>query len=232
MDPLLSPSLLEYLQGVPDPRHARGKQFEWLALLTIICAALVSGQKTVRAVAHWATLHAQELLTSLALRRIPSVATLYRALRRVDLAALEHQIASYGQAVAEADPAGGRMIGPTGEVWYGQAVDGKTLRGASAHGETVAGVSLVRHGSGVVVAEVPVPPQTNEIPVVQGLLAGQDLTGTVTTLDALHTRRDTARVILRQGGDYVMFVKRNQPELWQAIDLLFHVGACCCPGGK
>ena len=36
-------TLTEALQPVPDPRHARGKRYSWLFLLTLIAAALASG---------------------------------------------------------------------------------------------------------------------------------------------------------------------------------------------
>ena len=53
------------------------------------------------------------------------------------------------------------------------------------------------------------------------LLAGRDLTGTVTTMDALLTQRQIAEQILAQNGDYLMGVKGNQPSLHEAIELLF-----------
>jgi hypothetical protein len=40
-------TLMTQLEDVPDPRHARGKQYEWRVLLAILAAALLSGQKTV-----------------------------------------------------------------------------------------------------------------------------------------------------------------------------------------
>jgi len=55
-------TLTETLKSVPDPHHARGKRYPWLLLLTLIAAALASGQKTVHAIADWVKLHADELL--------------------------------------------------------------------------------------------------------------------------------------------------------------------------
>jgi predicted transposase YbfD/YdcC len=48
-----------------------------------------------------------------------------------------------------------------------------------------------------------------------------DLVGRVVTLDALHTQHKTAKQIVSQGGDYLMVVKGNQPELLEEIRLLF-----------
>jgi predicted transposase YbfD/YdcC len=41
-----------------------------------------------------------------------------------------------------------------------------------------------------------------------GDLSNQTLSG-----DALHANRETAELILKQGGDYILQVKDNQPEL-------------------
>jgi len=177
----------------------------------------------VSAIAHWSVLHAREISAALGLsvRRLPSLATFYRALRQVDIVALERQSTAFGQAVDAQDPVNGLVRGLQGEILRGQAVDGKTLRGASAHGQPVHLVSLVRHGSGVVLGEARVDHKTNEITVVPQLLAGRDLTGIVITKDALLSQRAIDQQILNQGGDYLTVVKQNQLELWTAIDLLF-----------
>ncbi len=219
---LPDPTLLSYLEGIPDYRKARGKQYLLKSLLTLLCAGLVSGQKTVRGIAHWVQLHGDELSRLLPdLRSIPSFSTLYRLTRFMNVAVLEQKIQEYGQAVDIQDSARGGVVMMNGEILRGQALDGKELRGASAHGETVAFLSLVRHESGTILGEEPVASKTNEIPVARSLLAGRDLSGTVTTADALHTQRATAQQILDQNGHYLMVVKPNQPDLWNAIDLLF-----------
>jgi predicted transposase YbfD/YdcC len=146
---------------------------------------------------------------------------LYRALRYVDVEQLERQIAEHGQALDEEDQVSGRVEGLTGELLWGQAVDGKAVRGASKHGDQVFLVSLVRHESGIVLGQREVEHKTNEITVVPQLLAGHNLHGTVTTMDALLTHRPLASQIINQQGDYLMIVKGNQPETWAAIDLLF-----------
>jgi predicted transposase YbfD/YdcC len=215
---------MAYLEKVPDPRQRRGKQYEWRFLLAILCAALVSGQKSVRGIADWAQQHRQDVLCSLpaAKPRIPSASTLYRVLRTLDIDRLERQVAAHGHQVDQADPTTGQVQGCHAEAWRGQALDGKELRGASAQGDKTVLVSLVRHESGIVLAQRRVAQKTNEIRAVPSLLAGQDLHGTVTTVDALLTQRALAQQVLDQGGDYLMVVKRNQPQLWEAIDRLFH----------
>jgi predicted transposase YbfD/YdcC len=102
-----------------------------------------------------------------------------------------------------------------------QAVDGKALRGANAHGAKVHLVSLVRHADAITEGQTAVTEKSNEITAVPKLLDARNLTGTVTTMDALLTQRALAQQILDQQGHYFMVVKANQPELLQAIQLLF-----------
>jgi len=220
-----STTFIEQLERTPDPRHARGRSFEWRVLLAIISAALVSGQTTPRSIAHWAVEHGQALLAQLqpAKGRLPGASTIYRVLRKVNRQQLETQVATHNQALDADDAVTGGVTAVNGELLRGQAVDGKAVRGANKHGCALHLVSLVRHESGCVLGQRAVADKSNEITAVPHLLAGRDLRGTVTTMDALLTQRAIARQICEQHGHYLMVVKENQPELYAQIDLLFKV---------
>lgn len=211
MDRVEYTSLLEAFNAAPDPRAARGKRYPWPLLLALISAALVSGQPHGRAIGQWVREHAEPLRSVLDWPgpHWPSEATLRRALRAVDVAALE-QCLRHVTLPASAPP--GALVG--------QAIDGKTVRGALAHGQWIHLVSLVRH-SGVVLAQLAVADKANEIVAAPRLVADRDLTGTVTTMDALLTQRTFAAQIRQQGGHYLMVVKENQPDLAEAIAALF-----------
>ncbi len=222
---LTQSSLLAHLAQVPDPRCARGQRYAWSYLYAIVTAGLLAGQTTVLAIGQWAQRHASELSAVLrpAKPRIPSVATLRRLFGEQDLAALERQVAAHNQALDADDTLSGSLQAANGQRLRVQAVDGKEVRGARAHGRRLFLVSRVRHGSGYVLGQAVVDVKTNEITVVPHLLAGLDLTGTVTTMDALLTQQALAKQILAQHGHYLMIVKENQPELYQALELLFRV---------
>jgi predicted transposase YbfD/YdcC len=217
-------TLLAALQAVPDPRKARGKRYAWPLILTLIAAALVSGQKSVRAITQWSVLHAPEILELLALDvpRLPGASTIYRALRKIDIGALEARLAEYNQELPPSPDADtGEVTLRTGEVVQGQAVDGKEVRGASAHGQKVKLVSLVTHGNGRTLAQTRVAVGRGEATTAPGLLLGRELGGTVTTMDAGLTKRPLAQQIIDQHGDYLIVVKRNQRDLYDAIALVF-----------
>jgi predicted transposase YbfD/YdcC len=224
MEPLES-TLLGYLNQVPDYRDRRGQRFAWSYLLALMAAAIAAGQTSMVAMVAWANEHAADLIASLrpGCPRIPSEATWRRLAAQVDVAALEQQVAGHNRGLAQADTTAGCVTLADGQVWRGQAIDGKDVRGASAHGQPTFLVSLVRHDSGYVLGQAAVDRKTNEITVAPTLLAASDLTGTVTTMDALLTQRHLAQQILGQGGHYLMIVKHNQPTLYEAIELLFRI---------
>lgn len=215
--------LMAHVAEIGDPRSKRGRRYEWTFLLTIICAALLCGQKSVRSMAQWAFLNGGEILAILQPPRwmVPSAATLYRTLRTLDVDELERHLSVYSAMVDADDKVTGRVQSPTKHFLRGQAIDGKEVRGAGKQGAPLTLVSLVRHESAAVLNQQAVDQKTNEITVVPALLADQDLTGTVTTMDALLTQREIAQQILDQKGDYLMVVKRNQPTLYEAIAFLF-----------
>lgn len=210
------------LSAVPDPRQRRGQRYRWPVLLTLIAAALVSGQQGMRAIGQWVAEHAEELgpVLGLAPGQVPSAATLRRAVRAVDIAALEAHIADF-VAVLPPPPPLAAAPAPTPLPWVGQAIDGKAVRGANRHGAQVHLVSLVRHDDGRVLGQLAVADKSNEITAAPRLLARHPLRGTVTTMDALLTQRELATQIRSQGGHYLMVVKANQPELLAAITTLF-----------
>ena len=67
------------------------------------------------------------------------------------------------------------------------------------------------------VYSVAIGDKTNEIPVAQDFLRDKDLSKTVVTADALHCQRETADIISKQKGIYILPVKDNQPLLKEEI---------------
>ncbi len=234
MDQEHSTTLLEHLAQVPDPRCRRGQRFEWRILLTIITAGLASGHKTPAAIADWMQGHAEELLAQLkpAKGRLPSLTTLWRVLNKVPREQVEQRVAEHNQALDRADASATQVMAANGEGLQGQALDGTEVRGASAHGSPTFLVSLARHGSGYVLAQVAVASKGHELRGARQVLMGRDLTGTPTTMDARLTQRSLARLIRSQGGHYLMVVKCNQLALYRDIELLFQQLPVLGPAGE
>lgn len=222
MDAPQDTTFVHLLSQVPDPRHARGKRHAWRVILTVISAAVAAGCTTPHAIGQWTALHASMLQPALcpSAGRLPSESTIVRALRAIDGNALEAEMTCIAHQTANQPPQATIQC-PNGERLDGQAIDGKAVRGAARQGQPTHLVSLVLHGSGTTVAQRAVATKRNEIKAVPLLLASRDLTDTIITMDALLTQRKLARQIQRQHGHYLMIVKRNQPQLYEALEHWF-----------
>jgi hypothetical protein len=211
-------SLMQVLRKIPDPRKRRGIRHGRTTLLAISVAAVLSGARSLEAIAQWARECTQPELTRLGCRRnprinrreAPSEPTLRRFLQGVDADAVDAQVGQWLQ-------------GLTMKAGQAAAFDGKTLRGARREDKSqVHLLSLVLQGSGITIAQTEVDSKSNEIPAAKVLLKPLPLEGMRITADALHTQRSLARFLVEdKGADYCFTVKDNQPQLKEDIDTLF-----------
>jgi predicted transposase YbfD/YdcC len=211
-------ALTAHLASVPDRRHARGKRYPLPQLLTLAIIAKLAGHSRLKALAHWAQLRAADLapLFGLARPTMPHPTTWSRILgQALDPLELEKALTSFFQpAPAPVPPARGSIV---------LGVDGKTITGTIPLGKT-RGIHLVAAylpEEGVVLAQLAVDCKENEIVVVPTLLACLELDGRVVVGDAMQTQRALSAQIIAQGGDYLWFVKENQPTLLAEIEELF-----------
>src|SRR5690606_29309959 len=95
-------------------------------------------------------------------------------------------------------------------------IDGKKMRGGAVE------VVNATTGGGRFLGATMTPDKTNEIPAARQVLRTLELSGKTVVADALHTNRDTASQILyEQGGDYLLTIKGNQPDLQKTLETLF-----------
>lgn len=212
------PALYAYLAQVPDPRNRRGLRHPLVAVLAQVCCALLCGARHLTAIAEWGRNHSAELIAALGFTRTqtPACSTLHSVLQELDWGQLETQLRAWVAAVEA-------HLGADAPAHQEEAlaVDGKTLRGAlKLEAEVTALVTALGHHLGLTAGAAEVQ-GGDEIAAVEMLLKELVLVGKVVTLDALHTQRETARLIGERGGHYVMTVKGNQPELQEAVQDLF-----------
>jgi predicted transposase YbfD/YdcC len=240
MDQKQYTTLVEVFSQVPDPRKRKGQSHRWLTLLCLIAAALASAQRTPRAIARWVKEHRAELFALLpaSVSRLPSEATLRRALALLPVSRLEQALSTFCPAppvqpsadlaahspAPPAQPLSDQTSEPPPAL-QGLAIDGKAIRGVGRDGHPCHLVSLVRHSDARVLGQVQVAQKRDERSAVPSLLEDRDLTGQVITLDALHTLRPTARLIRARNGHFLMIVKKNQATLYEYLDLLFTLPA-------
>lgn len=197
-------SLIEELATVPDPRARRGRRHPLTAILSLTVVATLAGMKSLEAIAQFGRDHGTALAHALGFTRgkTPNKSCLSKLFRRLDIDALEDVLARW---------IGGRI---QHHGWDALALDGKTVRG-SADGE-IPGVHLLTAyvpTAAAVLKQMRVDAKTNEHKAALRLLGVLPLQGKVVTGDAMFTHRDVAHRIRDGGGDYLLVVKDNQPEL-------------------
>jgi predicted transposase YbfD/YdcC len=209
-NPAARRSLEKMLSELTDQRAARGIRYALPPLLIITLLAKLAGANTPMDLADWAQERTDWLREHLQLswRRMPHHSTFRRLFQRgVSCSELEQQA----------------------RVWLSQCespdvkfynLDGKTLCGTIPGGETHGAhlLALQQATTNIVVAETAVSTKSNEITAAPVLLKTVDLQGKIVSGDAMQTQRPLSRQVVKSGGDYLWFVKKNQPHLYEQLE--------------
>jgi hypothetical protein len=137
------PALLAAFATVPDPRSRHGRRHPLPAILALATAAMLSGARSLYAIAQWGRLQPPEVVAALGFtrERTPTVSTLHLVFRDLDATAFEGALSQWARA----------NLGDDEEAI---AIDGKGLRGI--HGDELPGVRVVAaysDGAGLVLAQ-------------------------------------------------------------------------------
>jgi predicted transposase YbfD/YdcC len=207
-------SLYSYLGSLKDKRKPKGLRYPLAVVLTLIVLAKLCGQDRPSGIAEWAQNRTPTLAKALNLKRakMPHHSTYRRILEEViDVHELEEMVSQF----LKGRPKAGRSVVIV--------IDGKTLRG-TIPSPTERGIHLLAAylpTEKLVLAQVEVDGKENEIVAAPRLLAGLDLYKKIVIGDAMHTQRQVSMQIFLGGGDYVWFVKENQPRLHWDLEKLF-----------
>jgi predicted transposase YbfD/YdcC len=178
---------------------------------------MLCGYRSYSAIAEWGRNYGTGIAHALGfIHKPPCAATLHTIFRHLDRDELEAKLGAWAERVMVSTPrdpsAGDAAV----------ALDGKTLRGSRKQGAPGAHLlSALSHRLGLTLAQQAVDAKTNEITQVETVLRQLVLKDRVVTMDALLTQRHVAQTIVDEGGDYVMIVKDNQPQLRDDIELVF-----------
>ena len=239
--------LYERLCSLPDHRKAKGVRHELGAILLVCVAAMCCRNHNPTEIAEWAADLGDDLKERLHMRRspstgrlvAPSLSTIQRTLREVDRNVLDQivtqvmaeQVARRWEEGAEqldgcdndrggeGDDVEDEEDEEDGDTLKAIAVDGKSLRGAvQDDGRCIHLFSAMTHGERVVIAQEEVDHKTNEITALRPLFAERDISGCIVTADAMHAQRDHATFLVEEKhAGFLLFVKENQPKLFDAI---------------
>jgi len=207
-------SLYDWLARLRDKRHARGVRYALVTVLVYLILAKLAGQDRLYGISQWVRYRKEPLAEVFHLKesRAPCANTYQNILGRV--IAIE-ELEKVVREFFAAQPHAGQSLVIT--------LDGKTLRGTIAAGQTRGQHLLAAYlpAEGWVLFQVEVDRHENEIAAAPKVLKCLDLRGKIVTGDAMFAQRDLSLQIVEAGGDYLWTVKDNQSTLKQDIAFLF-----------
>ncbi len=215
-------SLYMRLAKLSDRRKPRGKRYRLETVLVLLILAKLCGEDRPSGIAEWAQNRKELLAKGLGLKRetMPHHST-YR------------RILAEGLVIAELEQVSSDFL--SGKKFFGKqvlvAIDGKVLRGTLD--EQQRGTYLLAAylpAEGIVLMEVAVEGQGQEQAAAPKVLRQVDLREKVVMGDALHTQKELSKQIVEASGEYIWFVKGNQPQLEEDIRLWFEPDVQPIPG--
>lgn len=113
------------------------------------------------------------------------------------------------------------------------SVDGKESRGSGRKhtsqgaGKALQTLNVYSNNYGMCLAQKFIHEKTNEIPAAQEVLGLMDLKGSIVTADAMNCQKETAEIIIKSRGDYVLCLKGNQRNLHTDVEEYFGDDELC-----
>jgi predicted transposase YbfD/YdcC len=207
--PLSALSVTRYFARLRDPRRNHLKRHPLLDVIVITVCAVICGANDWQQVAAFARRRRAWLETFLRLPHgVPSHDTFERVFDRLDPQAFQACFRRWVEALA-------------GALGLGHlAIDGKALRHSGNGPKGWKPLHLVSAWATqcqLTLGQVAVDEKSNEITAIPRLLELLDLHGALVTLDAMGCQKEIAKEIIAGGGDYVLAVKENQPNLLEDI---------------
>ena len=205
-------TLFQDIESIEDHRVDANKEYELADIVFLTISAVLCGARGWKAI----NIFGEAQLDWLRQYRdfsngIPTRHSIGRIIRGIKAESLVSSFINFSNTVRETE--GKEHI----------SFDGKVVCGAK-HGDIDALqlMTAMVVENGLIIYQKETSTKTNEIPVMQSMLADMDIKNAVITADAMHCQTETAREIRQGKGDYVLQVKNNQGSLYKEIDAYFH----------
>jgi predicted transposase YbfD/YdcC len=202
-----------HFANLPDPRVSCTCQHELSDVIIIALCAVISGADSWYEIAAFGRAKKAWLAGFLKLPNgIPSHDTFNRVFSALDPVAFQDCFTNWVNAIC--DKLGYQFL----------RIDGKSLRGSADAGKGLGclhTVSIWASDNGIVLGQAAVDHKSNEITAIPKLLEVLDLKGAIVTIDAMGCQKEIARLIKKQGGDYLLALKENQKTLYKDVVACF-----------
>ena len=201
--------LITKLEQIRDPRKARGVRYRFADLLLMCIYSVLSGYSEATEIEGFVELRFDYFQELIHLEKVPSHDTFSRVMRYTNF---EELMESLGSWVKQSYPELYERYSDR-KVLH---VDGKAVRAAreKSNGENPIYLLNAMYAGGSIEVEVDrIDAKHNEITALPNYLKQFNLKDTVVTIDAIGCCASVIEAIRKQGGNYLMPVKENQPRL-------------------
>ncbi|MCZ0937479.1 MAG: ISAs1 family transposase [Caldilineaceae bacterium] len=206
-------SLVEHFEDLEDPRVERTKFHQLSDIIVIAICAVICGADNWVEIEEFGHAKREWLEALLGLPNgIPSHDTFGRVFARLDAEQFEVCFMRWVQHLHELTQ--GQLL----------AIDGKTVRRSHARRQKQGPLHLVSAWattSRLVLGQTEVAADANEITAIPELLEMLEISGCIVSIDAIGCQKAIAHQITEKGGDYVLALKQNQPQLHEAVETMF-----------
>lgn len=205
-------SINENFGTVVDPRRSGSVVHKLLDVFFIALCAILSGANDLPDITLYAKQKEEWLISFLNLKKgIPCETTFWWVFRMIKPKELQNAFINWMKS----------MVGTVKGVI---SIDGKALRGTADPDHKNSFVHMVSAWSSqcnLTLGQLKVDGKSNEITAIPELLDKLDIEGAVVTIDAMGCQTKIAEKIIDLGGDYILAVKENQPNLYYEIETYF-----------
>ena len=207
--------ITEHFRKVSDPRIGNATRHNLIDIIVIAICAVICGADGWSDVALFGKSKQSWFKTFLELPHgIPSHDTFGRVFSLIKPEEFQSSFLDWVKTIQKLT---------SGEVI---AIDGKQLHGSKDNHNGQSAIDMVSAWATtneLVLGQVKVDDKSNEIPAIPKLLQLLDIRGCLVTIDAIGTQTEIATTIIDLGGDYLLSVKENQPELYEDLERLFSI---------
>ncbi len=206
-------SFIEEIESIEDHRVDANKEYELADIIFLTIAAVLCGAKGWKAIKIFGEAQIDWLRQYRHFSNgIPTRHSIGRIIRGIKAECVVSSFINFSNHIHDKESK--KQV----------SFDGKVVRGSS-HGDDVNALQLMTAmvvESGHVIYQKETDSKTNEIPIMQSMLASMDIEGCVISADAMHCQTGTALAVREGKADYSLQVKDNQGNLFKEIKAYFH----------
>ena len=199
-----------YFGIIDDPRCEVNVIHPLIDILKLTMVAVLCGMDELDKIVDYGENKKEFLEKEFNIKLIPSKSTLTRVIATINPKWLSLSIVCILKTLIK-DKVGQIML------------DGKAIKSTDAIRtiETMMNIVTAYTDTGISLGQITVDSKSNEIPAVKELIELLNIEGVVVTADAMHCQKETAEIIIKNKGDYVLQLKANQKGFYEDVYAMF-----------